>query len=58
MRPEAKLFAPELARKQITAKAICPTLVPVGTNSNVGDLRRKLEASRVPPRAASACSRT
>jgi 3-oxoacyl-[acyl-carrier protein] reductase len=43
-----KLLAPEMARKQITVNAICPTFIPVGMNSNMSDLQRKLEASRVP----------
>lgn len=43
-----KLLAPELARKQITVNAVCPTLVPLGMNGNVSDPQRKLEASRVP----------
>jgi NAD(P)-dependent dehydrogenase (short-subunit alcohol dehydrogenase family) len=44
-----RLLAPELARKQITINAVCPTFVPVGMHDAIDDPRRlKLEAARVP----------
>jgi NAD(P)-dependent dehydrogenase (short-subunit alcohol dehydrogenase family)/acyl dehydratase len=43
-----RLLAPELARKQVTANAICPSFVPAGMNRQAGDRQLKLEAARVP----------
>src|SRR5262249_34991044 len=43
-----RLLAPELARKQICANAVCPGFVPVGMNREAGERRRKVEASTIP----------
>jgi 3-oxoacyl-[acyl-carrier protein] reductase len=43
-----RLLAPELARKQITANAVCPSFVPAGVHRQAGELQRKREAARVP----------
>ena len=43
-----KLLAPELARKQICANAVCPGFVPVGMNQEANERRRKVEASTIP----------
>lgn len=43
-----RLLAPELARRQITVNAICPSFVPVGMNRQSNERQRKIEASQVP----------
>lgn len=43
-----RLLAPELARKQITINAVCPSFVPVGMNQQSAERQRKLETARVP----------
>jgi NAD(P)-dependent dehydrogenase (short-subunit alcohol dehydrogenase family) len=43
-----KLLAPELARRKVTANAVCPSLVVAGMNAQVGDLQLKREAALIP----------
>lgn len=43
-----RLLAPELARRNITINAVCPSLVPVGMNRATSESQRKLEAARIP----------
>lgn len=43
-----QLLAPELARKEITANAVCPSFVPAGMNKQADERKCKLEAARVP----------
>jgi NAD(P)-dependent dehydrogenase (short-subunit alcohol dehydrogenase family) len=43
-----RLLAPELARRNVTINAVCPSFVPVGMNRHKGEQQRKLEASRIP----------
>jgi 3-oxoacyl-[acyl-carrier protein] reductase len=43
-----RLLAPEMARRNVTINAICPSFIPVGMNEHKGEQQRKLEASRVP----------
>jgi len=43
-----RLLAPEMARKQVTVNALCPSFVAVGINGRADDRQRKMEAARVP----------
>jgi NAD(P)-dependent dehydrogenase (short-subunit alcohol dehydrogenase family)/acyl dehydratase len=43
-----KLLAPELARKQITINAVCPSFVPVGINKQANERQRRLQTAMVP----------
>jgi 3-oxoacyl-[acyl-carrier protein] reductase len=43
-----KLLAPELARREITINAVCPSFVPVGINRHKNEHQQKIEATRVP----------
>lgn len=43
-----KLLAPELARRKITANAVCPSFVLTGMNARAGDLQLKREAALIP----------
>jgi len=43
-----KLLAPELALKQITVNAVCPSLVPVGMNRLANDRQKLLAKAAVP----------
>jgi NAD(P)-dependent dehydrogenase (short-subunit alcohol dehydrogenase family) len=43
-----RLLAPELARKQVTINAICPSFVPLGMNKQVTERQLMLESARVP----------
>lgn len=43
-----KLLAPELARRNITINAVCPSFIPTGMNQHRTEPQRKLEAARVP----------
>jgi len=48
MEGAVKLLAPELARRNITINAVCPSLIPTGMNKHKGEQQRKIEASRIP----------
>lgn len=43
-----KLLAPELARKRITANAVCPSFVPVGMNKQVTERQIMMQSAAVP----------
>jgi 3-oxoacyl-[acyl-carrier protein] reductase len=43
-----RLLAPELARKQVTVNALCPSFLSVGINKHADERQQKLEASRIP----------
>lgn len=43
-----RILAPELARKQITINAICPSFVPVGINKHSNERQRRLEMATIP----------
>jgi len=43
-----RLLAPELARKNITINAICPSFVPVGMNKQANERQMKMETALVP----------
>lgn len=43
-----KLLAPELARKQITANAVCPSFVPVGINQQATQRQIMMESAATP----------
>lgn len=43
-----RLLAPELARRQITINALCPSFVPAGMHKQAGELQRKRETALVP----------
>ena len=42
------LLAPEMARKQITVNAICPSFVPTGMNKQADDRQLRVATARVP----------
>lgn len=43
-----KMLAPELARKKITANAVCPSFMPVGINQQANERQIKLESAATP----------
>ncbi len=43
-----RLLAPELARKQVSVNAVCPTFVPAGMNLQADDLQIKREKALIP----------
>ncbi len=43
-----RLLGPELARKEVTINAICPTVVAAGMNKQVSDRQRLKEAALIP----------
>ena len=43
-----RLLAPDLARKKITINALCPTVIPVGMNRQIGERQLKREAALIP----------
>lgn len=43
-----KLLAPELARKKVTANAVCPSFVPVGINKQATERQIKMESAAIP----------
>lgn len=43
-----RLLAPELARKRITANAVCPSFIPVGINSQATERQVLLESAATP----------
>lgn len=43
-----RMLAPELARRQVTINALCPSFVPVGINHQANDRQQRLEMARVP----------
>jgi 3-oxoacyl-[acyl-carrier protein] reductase len=43
-----KLLAPELARRKITANAICPSFMLSGMNAVASDLQLKRETALIP----------
>jgi NAD(P)-dependent dehydrogenase (short-subunit alcohol dehydrogenase family)/acyl dehydratase len=43
-----RLLAPELARRRITANAVCPGVLPVGMNKHQNERWHALKAARVP----------
>lgn len=43
-----RLLAPEMARRQVTVNAVCPSFLAVGINARTDDRQRKVEAARVP----------
>ena len=54
-----RLLAPELARKQITINAVCPSFVPVGMNQQSAERQRSWKPARPvrPAVRASRCNR-
>ncbi len=43
-----RLLAPEMARKQVTVNAVCPSFLAVGINGRADERQQKIEAARVP----------
>lgn len=43
-----RLLAPELARKKITANAVCPSFVPVGINKQATERQIMMESAQTP----------
>jgi NAD(P)-dependent dehydrogenase (short-subunit alcohol dehydrogenase family)/acyl dehydratase len=43
-----RLLAPELARRNVTINAVCPSFIPAGMNRHKSEQQRRVEASRVP----------
>ncbi|MEJ2238360.1 MAG: SDR family oxidoreductase [Gemmatimonadales bacterium] len=43
-----RLLAPELARRNVTINAVCPSYVATGIHADSGERQRKLEVARVP----------
>src|SRR5262249_47792134 len=43
-----RLLAPEMARKQVTVNAVCPSFLAVGINGRADERQQKMETARVP----------